>query len=404
MTVSRRWMALAIVIVGGVAACGVATPTPPASVPVPQAASATPATPPAGVPTPSATVAADPKRGLVDLGLLLRADTVDATFTSRILEFASTGFDVIASAAERPGDDAAPDLYRIPSDTGVPELAWRNPDRDHSLVRLAADGDTIAFVDMPITGEKAWTLWLIPDAGAEPIALDELDPDPEVPSLVPSVSVYHPFVAWTSFARGPSGPVSRLMYATAPDWEPTLFLERPSAAAELWFPSLYGSQVAYTELVYSADRTSDERRVWLTHLGAAEDAVRLDTSGLATMPVVNQFGVAWKEGQAGFHQLNWGSMERYDADAGRPAPMWADDYVNYPSVGTRYTTWWVERLDRLTVWDGSAGEPRDIAAYDDPDRRIHRQHVAGSLIVWLEVDDSGSVPSNVLRYALLPGP
>jgi hypothetical protein len=341
---------------------------------------------------------------LGDLGESLDIRSVGPAFTARVLEFASTGFSIVASAADDRGDDAAPDLYLIPPDTGEPQLIWRNSRRDHSLVKLAADGDTIAFVDMPITGEAAWTLRLIAEEGAESIVLDELDDDPTIPTLVPSMSVYWPYVAWTAFHAGPDGPVSRLLYAQSPDWEPVVLAERPAAAAELWFPALHGAQLVYTELVYAEDRQSDERRVWLTEINDPDGPQRLDTSGLATMPVLNQYDIAWKEGDPGFHQLNWGSIVRYDPDGGaaRPMPMWHEDDVNFPSAGTRFMTWRAADSRRLGVWDGARGEARGIVAYESPSQRVLRPHIAGSLITWLFVDDSVEPELSEIRYALVP--
>lgn len=393
---------LGALAIGGVAACSAATPSPaPASDRSygPAASGTATATALPSIAEPSG--ALDPGT-LGDLGRQLDVRTVDAAFTARVLEFASTGFDIVASAAERVGDDAAPDLYLISSADGEPQLIWDNPEPDHSIVKLAADDDTIAFVDIPITGEAEWTLRLIPEAGDEPIVLDTIVADPDVPSLVPSIAVYWPYVAWTAFDRGSDGPVSQLLVAEAPTWEPRVLTERSSAQAELWFPGLLGSQLVYTELLYAPDRSSDERRVWLTELRDPDASQRLDTSGLATMPVINQHGIAWKEGEPGFHQLNWGTMERLDPGTAHPVPMWAEDEVNYPSAGTRFMTWWTIDPTHLVTWDGLRGEAREIVSYPSEAQRIRRPHVAGSLIVWLFVDESADPPITEIRYALLP--
>lgn len=397
MRSSRRLAALAV-LVGGVAACTVATPSQPAA----SRSSAEPATRPAVPSTaPVATASDQPEGNLGDLGKLLDIRSVSSEFTARVLEFASAGSSIIASAAQQEGDETAPDLYVIPSSTGVPQLAWRNPERDHSLVRLAGDGNMIAFVDMPVTGEAEWTLRLLPDEGATPIILDQLVDDPDVPTLVPSVAAYWPFVAWTAFDRGPDGAVSQLLYAQSPDWEPTLIAERPAGESELWFPSLHGAQVVYTELVYSEDRSTDERRVWLTEIDDPDGPDRLDSSGLATMPVINQFDIAWKEGEQGFHQLNWGSMERRITETASSLPMWEEEEVNYPSAGTRYMTWWTSSQSRVAVWDGAQGVAREIVTYDTVDQRVLRAHVAGSLIAWLFVDETGAPAYSEIRYAVL---
>lgn len=393
----RRSLALLGVVMSGVAACSAATPTPPAAT---QGVVATPTSAPTS--PPAAPTGGEGTGTLSELGQMLEIQAVDGVFTSRVLEFASTGFDIVASAAAGAGDASAPDLYRIPAATGKPELIWRNPERDHSLVKLVADDDTIAFVDMPIAGEAEWTLRLIPEEGDEPVILDTLAADSGAPSLVPSVAVYWPYVAWTAFDRGSNGPVSQLLVAEAPEWKPRVLVERPADEAEVWFPSLLGGQLVFTELVYADDRQSDERRVWLTGVHDPDEPRRLDTSGLATMPVINQHGIAWKESQAGFHQLNWGTMERFDPGTGRPAPMWAEDEVNYPSAGTRFMTWWTVDPTHLIAWDGLRGEGRRIVAYDSLEQRIRRPHVAGSLIVWHFEDESVDPPIAEIRYALLP--
>ena len=396
MRSGRRLAALAVVV-GGVAACAVATPSPPAS--SVSSAATFGSTAPSAAPMATASDASTGTLG--DLGELLDIRSVSSEFTARVLEFASAGASIIASAAEQEGDDTAPDLFVIPSSTGEPELAWRNPDRDHSIVRLVGDGSMIAFVDMPVTGEAEWTLRLIPEEGATPIILDQLVDDPDVPTLVPSVTAYWPFVAWTAFDRGPDGAVSQLLYAQSPDWKPTLIAERLATDAELWFPSLHGTQLVYTELAYSEDRSTDERAVWLTAIDDPDVPERLDSSGLATMPVINQFDIAWKEGEQGFHQLNWGSMERRVAETGASLPMWEQEEVNYPSAGTRYMTWWTSSQSRLAVWDGAQGIARVIVTYDSADQRVLRAHVAGSLIAWLFVDESVEPGYSEIRYAVL---
>jgi hypothetical protein len=178
--------------------------------------------------------------------------------------------------------------------------------------------------------------------------------------------------------------------------------ERRAADAELWFPSLLGADLVYTEIVYAPDHERDERRVWHTGVHDPEPPRRLDTSGLATMPVVNQHGIAWKEGDPGFHQLNWGTMEQLDPDTERPAPLWAEDEVNYPSAGTRFMTWWTIDPTHLVAWDGQQGEVRTIVEYGGEEHRIRRPHVAGSLIVWQLVDETVEPTLTEIRYALLP--
>lgn len=385
---------LAVAVAIGMAACGPAIPS------TPRTGDAVPSlSAPAGPvesPSPSASQA-----DLGDLGALGRTINiwgVGDDFSSRVLEFASTGSAIIASAGD--GGESAPDLYSIPPAIGEPTLLWRNPERDHSIVKFAGDGDTIAFVDMAVDGSTAWTLRLIPDEGEEPLVLDEFAGDPDVPTLVPSVSVYWPYVAWTAFDSSPDGPVSQLIVAESPDWSPRVVAERPAAEAELWFPYVYGASLLYTELVYADDGLSDERSVWRTDVQGTQHE-RLDTTGRAVMPVMNLFGVLWKECEPGMHMLNWGMVEAYDADTGTTLPV-SDNSTNFPSAGERYATWWRVDTSRLEVWDAERARTIEITRYDRADQRVMRPHVMGGLIAWLYVDESVEPTFSEIRYAYLP--
>jgi hypothetical protein len=387
---------LAVAVAIGMAACGPAIPSTPRSDDAAASPSALAGT--VGSSTPSPSLAADPGQ-LSGLGRALDVLHVDGDFSSRVLEFASTGSAIVASAGDGIGE-TAPDLYSILPRTGEPTLLWRNPDRDHSIVKMAGDVRTVAFVDLAVDGTAEWTLWLIPDDGEEPLVLDKLPDDPDVPTLVPSVSVYWPYVAWTAFDSGPDGPVSQLLVAEAPDWEPRVLVERPAAEAELWFPHVYGSSLLYTQLVYADDGQSDERSVWRTDVQGSS-AERLDTTGRAVMPVMNLFGLLWKESEPGMHMLNWGMVEAYDADAGTSMPV-SDASTNFPSAGERYATWWLVDTSRLEVWDAQAARTVEITRYDRADQRVMRPHVMGSLIAWLYVDERVEPPMSEIRYAFLP--
>ena len=328
--------------------------------------------------------------------------------TGDLLEFASTGASIVYSAG---GADAAagaaPDLWRLtPGPDAVPELAWRNPDRDHSIVRIDGDLDTVAFVEMPVDGERAWNLWVLPPDG-EAVILDSHPGDETVSSLVPSFSIYEPAIVWTAFDRGPSGAVSQMLAASAPDWTPRVVAEIPSAEGELWLPSLYGDTVVYTEVRYADDRRSDERSVLLGSIGlAGEPPRRLDTSGLATMPQIVDDVVVWKEADRGFNMFNWGRMFRYELATGEVSTLdtWPQDHVNYPSAGSRFVAWWGSNSTTLGVYDLVLDRARLIERHA-PDGRVSavRPHLRGDLLVWMHADDT--LPGRVreLRYAFLPG-
>lgn len=357
------------------------------------------------MPLPSATAS------IVPMGLAAEIEVghLDPHTTHPILEFASDGRSVIFSSGIAPdsGAEAAPDLWQFePGRTVAPELVWRNPDRDHSIVKIAGDLGTTAFVDIPTTGERAWNLWLVPEVGADPILLDSHPGDDDVPSLVPSFSVYQPIIAWTAFDRGTDGPVSQLLYAEAPTWTPTVALERPAAEAELWLPSLYGRTVVYSEVRYSTDHQTDERSVHLLRLGVpGAEPRRLDASGRATMPVISDDTVLWKEADPGFNMFNWGRMFQCDIASGEVSPVsiWPQEYVNYPSAGGRFVAWWGADAFSFGVFDLVRDRARLIASYPSKsETNVLRPHIAGDLLVWLYVEGAGPDASSELRYAFLP--
>jgi hypothetical protein len=200
--------------------------------------------------------------------------------------------------------------------------------------------------------------------------------------------------------------VSQLRIAHAPDWEPRTIRGLPAADAELWLPSLLGSTLAYVEVHYRDDRTWDERFVFVTDTTTDAEPRRLDASGRATMPVVVDGAVLWKEADPGFAMFNWGRMFRHDLATGitRRLRLAPQQFVNYPSAGNRYAAWWGADSFQLGVYDLVLDEPqllfrRPIASHES----ALRPHVAGDLLVWMHVDAEADGERGELRYAYLPG-
>ena len=396
-----RWSAvLAAASVLGVAGCAPAIPSPSPSTPPSPTASASPSPTPQASPSPTSTP------GLADE---IEIGRLEPELTDTILEFASDGTSILFSSgrADDAVANAAPDLWRIGAwSEEPPELLWRNPERDHSIVKLAGDLGMVAFVDIPLDGSRAWNLWMIPRHEEEAILLDTHPGDAEVSSLVPSFSVQEQTVVWTAFDIAPDGPVSQMLVARAPDWEPVLLLERPAAERELWFPSLSGASVAFCEVVYAPDRTTDQRHVYLLDLGAPEaEPERLDHSDLATMPVLADDTVIWKEADPGFSMFNWGLLWRHDL--GGPGPMRLDtapvDYVDTPSAGSRFVAWSAADTFQLVVYDLLEERPRVIESYTvADDANVLRPHIAWDLLVWLYAEGELANGHAEIRYAFLP--
>lgn len=404
----RRAAALVPALMIGVGACA-PTPAPSPSTP-PPVVRASSSVPPASVPlSPSPPSASDEPAG--DLGRSIDVGRLDTAWTDPTLEFASDGDSVIFSSGVADGSDSehAPDLWRYRPGAEAPELLWRNPERDRVLPRIGGEFGTWAFVDMPVNGERAWNFWLLPEAGAEPILLDSHPGDESVPDFVPSFTVHQGQVAWTSFDRNGDGSVSQLLYARAPDWTPIVLVERDPAVAELWLPSLRDTDLVYCEVVYAPDRLTDERHVYFMDVATPEvPPRRIDRSGRATMPIaLINGGIVWKEADPGFSMFNWGRLFHYDEASGDVTmlPTRPQDYVNYPSAGSRFITAWGADSFSFGVYDLDLRTARLIDRYEaQANIQILRPHISWDLLVWLhaEVDGLGAGPPPQIRYAFLP--
>jgi hypothetical protein len=134
----------------------------------------------------------------------------------------------------------------------------------------------------------------------------------------------------------------------------------------------------------------------------------LDDSGNATMPILLDDGVVWKEPDRGFAMFNWGRLFRYSFEDEtistlRTGPQ---EYVNYPSGGNRFVASWGADSFNFAVHDLERGASRLIAAFDNGVDSIMRPHVAGDLLVWLHSrdDGQGNGPPAPIEYAWLPEP
>jgi len=406
VTTRHRSWAVVLGLVGGVAACSVATP-----MPTPSNETSAPSRPAVMPPASPVAASAEPRLPAGELGREIEIGALDPAWTATTLEVASDGEAVIFSSgvADGPGAEGAPDLWRYQPGADGPELVWQNPRRDRALVRIGGESGTWAFVDTGIHGEREWDLWLIPDAQSEPIRLDTHPGDEAVSSLAPSFAIHQGQIAWTAFDRGPDGPVSQLLYARAPAWEPVLVAERDASLAELWLPSLRDSEIAYCEVIYSEDRSSDERHVYVTDTFTPEvPPRRLDTSGRATMPLMLlNGGVAWKQAEPGFSMFNWGNLFRYDEQSAevRSLPTRPQEFVNHPSAGTRFVAAWGADSTALGVYDLDLDTTRLIDQYpSDGDAHMLRPHISGDLLVWTHavVDGLGNGPPAEIHYAFLP--
>ena len=391
-------------------ACTATTPPPPPERPSPPATVPVPVDPVTTAPSPSLpssterAVLPSPNRLNLEIGRL------DPEWVWPMLDFASDSFAVIWSsgALDGPAGDGAPDLWRYVPGQPEPELLWRNPERDRQLAKVAGDTDVWAFAEISSLGERWWDLWLLTEPGGEPIKLDSHPGDEDIPSLGPSFDVDAGRVAWTAFDRGGGGTaVSQLWMAEAPDWEPHLLAEGDAAERAYWLPSLRGQQLAYVDVAIGDDPSEDVRHVMLMDVAPGAGAPRqLDESGNATMPILLDDGVVWKEPDRGFAMFNWGKLFRYsfEDEAVSTLRTGPQEYVNYPSGGNRFVAAWGADAFDFAVHDLERGASRLIATYDNGVDSIRRPHVAGDLLVWLHSrdDEQGTGPPSPIEYAWLP--
>jgi len=330
-----------------------------------------------------------------------------------MLDFASDSYAVIYSSGvlDGPVGDGAPDLWRYVPGQPEPELLWRNPERERQLAKVAGDTDVWAFAEISSLGERWWKLWLLTELGGEPILLDSHAGDEDVPSLVPSFDVDAGRVAWTSFGRSTagSGAAAQLWIAEAPAWEPRLLAEDAASERAYWLPSVRSNQLAYVEVTIGGQPSEDVRHVMLLDFATPGAApVQLDRSGNATMPILTDDEVIWKEPDRGFAMFNWGRLFRYSFETGEitTVRVGPQEYVNYPSGGGRFVAMWGADSFQFAVHDLEREASRLIARYDNGVDSILRPHLAGDLLVWLHArtDGLGNGPPSPIEYAWLPEP
>jgi hypothetical protein len=301
-------------------------------------------------------------------------------------------------------------VWRYVPGQAEPELLWQNPDRDRQLAKVAGDTDVWAFAEISSLGERWWKLWLLTEPGGEPRLLESHAGEEEAISLVPSFDVDAGRVAWTSFdAADGGGSVSRLWIAETPAWEPVLLAETDASERAYWLPSLKADQLAYVDVTVGTDPSEDVRHVMLLDIGRDSATPRqLDTSGNATMPVLHDAGVIWKEPDRGFAMFNWGRLFQYsfETEAVTTLRIGPQEYVNYPSGGGRFVAMWGADSSTFAVHDLERGISRPIAGHAAEVGSIMRPHLAGDLLVWLHAHDdgSGNGPPAPIEYAWLPEP
>jgi hypothetical protein len=337
---------------------------------------------------------------------------LDTEVSGLFLEVVSDGGTILYSAAA-PGElapEAAPNLYRYRPGDDEPELLWTSGDPNRSIPKIAGDVGDIAFTDLDVRpGVQSWDLWLLPRDASEPILLDTFDGDPTVPDFVPAFSIFDRRIAWTTFAPSADGARSQLWLAGPPAWEPRLLAERSAEERELWLPSLRWSTLAFVELIYNEDRTEDERHVLVMDVDdPTSEPRRVDESGRATMPVVLENGLVWKETPRGMAMFSWGTLMHHSFEDGRTRALdLGTTQVNYPSAGGRFVAASSVDSSILNVYDLERDHARVVERHPPAGPgAADRPYLSGDLLVWvaLDLDELEPGPPLGIRWAFLPLP
>lgn len=333
-------------------------------------------------------------------------------FTTPLLEAISDGESIVWSSGAAEGREEAPDLYRYVPGAAEPELIYRNFDRDSYLIPIATAAGRYVFSELNtrLYGQVGWGLWYLEGPNAQPVELDRFDPNREQYSPYPWIAMDSERVVWTS-GHGPVGASrSDLLMVEIPSLERTVLRSEPYDERQMWFVDLDDGRVVYDMVLYATDdHPEEERHVYLLDVrNAAAEPQRLDTTGLAAMPLITGNTVVWKETTLEFDARNWGTLVRHSLTDGTTQPLdfGPNESLNYPAMGDRFVVAWA--TDDTNFYIHDLVERRALRVLDfEPTSHsgIVRPHVQGDLLVFVEVywDPELLVERPLLlRWAWLP--
>jgi hypothetical protein len=314
-------------------------------------------------------------------------------FTRRVAVAAAGGL-LMSAVLATPASAAKP--------TGPPELQAERP----------LTPEERAAADRKLAASDAY-LDAVTSQGMDLVSLSCVTPTGSTKAETQSCTVPQGYLAveardqTKAFYCGPATGqvISNYSWAVAP----RLLAEADASERAYWLPSLRSRQLAFVDVAIGAEPSEDVRHVMLLDLDASEEAPRqLDTSGNATMPVLTDDEVVWKEPDQGFAMFNWGRLVRYsfETDQLSTVRIGPQEYVNYPSGGGRFVAMWGADAFTFAVHDLERGASRLIVSYDNEVDAIRRPHLAGDLLVWLHTrtDGRGNGPPSPIEYAWLPEP
>jgi len=327
-------------------------------------------------------------------------EAVDQAWTTPLLAVATTGSEVIWSAGPEADGNFAPDLYRYSIETATVERLIRSPSRASNLLPIAGSATGYAYVEQLTAedGRVRWILWYLPAEGGDPIQVDAMDSDEGLPSPAPSIAISDRWLVWGTAHQRSSGPTSELRVFDLTSQEARVLDSGTAAVTEFWFPALDRDELVYG--VVENGPGGSTRMVFHRDLSTSADAVRLDTSGRAAMPVISGETVVWKESPD--NAFTWGSLVRYSLTTHEEQAIdfGAERALNNPSLGNRFLAAWAQDPTRFSIFDLLTNRIVLVEEFEPDSAESNvRPYVRGDLLAWSHVPPAGDLE---LRWAALP--
>ena len=281
---------------------------------------------------------------------------------------------------------------------------------DSPIVGIAGSGSAYLYVTRDIVrGEDPpdhWRLWFLSSAGATPQLVDEYDNE-QLPS--PTFTLNDRYLVWTAF-HGIGDSAINVMRVADIDHldQPRDLVRYPAHDTSLWLPMLNGDELWYGATRNDWSTGTVYPRVEMLNIGEPDPApVVYGQDSRAFMPSANDSIVAWKGGgDPDLAALNAGQLYVYQRSTNVATPISIPDSISkrfsYPSVGTRFVSWWEDGPStQFYIYDYLDHQVRIVAQYQPTgEERVLRPTLAGNLLAWDYVHDDAS-PQQI-RWAVLP--
>lgn len=327
-------------------------------------------------------------------------EAIDQAWTTPLLAVATTGSEVLWSAGPDAEGNFAPDLYRYSIEAGSVERLVRSQSRTSNLLPIAGSAAGYAYVEQLAAedGLVRWVLWYLPANSEDPIQVDVMDAGEGLVSPAPSIAISERWLVWGSVHLRPSGPTSELTVLELRSDQVRVLDSGPAAETEFWFPAIEDDQLVYG--VVENGPGGSTRMVFYRDLSTADEAVRLDTSGRAGMPVISGDTVVWKESPD--NVFTWGSLVRFSMTTGEEQPIdfGAEHALNNPSLGDRFLAAWAQDPTRFNLFDLATDQVVVVEEFErDSTESNVRPYMRDDLLAWSHVPQAGDLE---LRWAVLP--